>query len=165
MSTRIPSLIERKPSKAIRAMIAGLRMPHEERGFVIRMGTYGRRGDEVCYGCAATAALTVLTKKPVHESFLPIFADGLADLCGRLTAPGAPLEHFRLNDVYLFEDAIDDARNGTLASLFFYCGVVVTDSRQLSRYERLIVPLNTDDYQAELYRYETLADKLEEDGL
>jgi len=98
-----------KPSAALRAMVTGLEMTDEERGFRINMGTYGDRNrDGTCFGCAATSTVRACLKEKIP-------AENIISHSKR-----ADFAEADEDDERKFESAMNQARTGQMRDLFFY---------------------------------------------
>lgn len=165
--TLIKDLIQYKPSKAIRAMVDGLLMPDEERGFKINMSTFGARTSsgfptrETCFGCAATCALAKLSGARLGHAMQR--GDFLEHLAARwVVGENSPLAGFHPIDIEIFERAMDNARKCELESLFLYCDVL--DAVKPSYTDGLMV-LTDSSWKERLPAFVRLAERLEADGL
>jgi hypothetical protein len=100
-----------KPSAALRAMVTGLEMTDEERGFHINMRTYGDRNrDGTCFGCAATSTVRACLKEKIP-------AENIASHYERADFAEADAE-----DEGRFEYVMNQARTGEMFYLFKYMG-------------------------------------------
>lgn len=142
--TKIADLLEHKPSRAIRAMIEGLRTASQRDDFAVDMTTFGYVGrsylsDEalrpaqrelaeehrLCFGCAATCAIFALSDKLADATFP---AARLGAINGRANLLSSKFNvHVEEGDVSEFEDALDDFRCGIPVTLFQYLGVTAPE--------------------------------------
>jgi hypothetical protein len=143
MST-IAELLQRKPSRAIRAMVEGLRTASQRNDFAVDMTTFGYVGGsyfdnlplrieqwerakahELCFGCAATCTVFALANKIADDGFC---TRPLGSTIGRASLLA---ERFHAavseTDVSVFEDALDDFRCGNPVTLFQYMGVTAPE--------------------------------------
>ena len=142
--TRIADLLEHKPSRAIRAMIEGLRTASRRNDFAVDMTTFGYVGDSylsgsplrpeqqalasehrLCFGCAATCTIFALSNKLADAAFPAARLGHIGNRASLLGARfGADVEE---TDVSTFEDALDDFRSGIPVTLFQYLGVTAPE--------------------------------------
>ncbi len=93
------------PSKALQAMVVGLQNPGP---INVMMTAFYVRDKGKCFGCAATCALQQIAKKKMDTS-CPLDSPGRAKFLG-----------FNEDEMMRFECAMDDAREGSLRSLFAF---------------------------------------------
>ena len=149
---------DHKPSKALRAMVAGLRMTDEERGFKINMNTFGEVNDGVCFGCAASSTIRTCLSGPV--AFSPLCYDryhayGRYDDYGRYGDYGLDEKNYR--DIAVFETAMDCARRGAMLALFNY----MDKSPKEYNFQHARFRLESDFIEADLEGVEAFATYLE----
>ena len=143
MST-IAELLQHKSSRAIRAMVEGLRTASQRNDFAIDMTTFGYVGGsyfdnlplrpeqlsrakecELCFGCAATCTIFALANKIADDRFC---TRPLGSTIGRASLLAERFHaHVSETDVSVFEDALDDFRCGIPVSLFQYMGVTAPE--------------------------------------
>lgn len=138
----IAELLEHKPSRAISAMIEGLRAAPQRVDFAVDMDTYGHvGGDEwpldyeamrpdqllvvkkgqMCFGCAATCAVFALSGE-LHNSGFPAAVLGDPDDRASLLSDRFHTD-VEETDLHEFENALDNFRRGYPVPLFAYFGV------------------------------------------
>lgn len=148
-----------KPSDAVQAMVDGLLKQSKRKKFVINMGTFGDFADEhkVCFGCAATCAIQYITKKNFHPKYGSIKGKSVR----------AKILNWEYNDLDNFETIIDYVRLGRLYMLFNYYdrNDIINNRYKMKQYQEQLVPLETDTWKKELYRFENLVIQLRKDGL
>lgn len=146
-----------KPSDAVQAMVDGLLKQSKRKKFVINMGTFGDFADEhkVCFGCAATCTIQEATK----INFTSGVKEHIRSLEGRAT-----ILNWDIEDLCLFENAIDSLRLLYIGSLFNYYNINYT-LEELNIYHSLIVPLHTHAWKEGLHTYKILIKELKKNGL
>lgn len=138
----IAALLEHKPSRAIRAMIEGLRTASYRDDFAVDMDTYGyvsggawpydyasmspvqltaAEEGNLCFGCAATCAVFALSGE-LHNSDFPAVVLGEPDDRASLLSDRFHTD-VRETDLHEFENALDNFRRGYPVPLFAYFGV------------------------------------------
>lgn len=147
MKTEIKEILD-KPSKAVRAMIEGLKKQSQREDFEVDMHHFG--GSEsfnsiLCFGCAATCAAQEAFKKNLS-------ADEISERKSRAIAYGVDIKS--LAD---FEMAIDDFRAGNYQALGKYYEIRIPYFQ--------LPALHTINWRSNLSEYEKYADLLEECGL
>ena len=103
-----------KPSDALEYMCDGLLRQDKREGFVINMATYGRSRRKVCFGCAATSTI-----QEIAGQNLTLQNISCRELIG-----------FDTDELFGFEMVINEARLGSLHSLFEFCKVTKVDHRK-----------------------------------
>lgn len=104
--------IKSKPSIALRHMVNGLIKQSKRKNFKIDMGTYGDSHGGVCYGCAATCAIQSITKINFTSSSIKTTHDRVGIIEGEFSELNA------------FESAINQARQGSMRALFYFCYII-----------------------------------------
>jgi hypothetical protein len=150
--------LQNRPSLAILAMVTGLSMSEEERGFRILMLSYGGAVDGICVGCAATAAIYACD----HER-------GNPDLfhSRRLARGNMFSRTFSENDLVEFENAIDNVRLKLFRCLRRYMGVQHSEafSIVLKLHDSELAPLSSEYTPSELAAWRGFAEALYIQGL
>lgn len=148
-------LCKGKVSKAVQAMIDGLKFQSQRKDFRVDMATFGGfsnsgdKGSLVCLGCAATCA--------IQQLFGINFTDSqIGSLSGRSRQTVRDA-----NDLDRFEEAIDMVGRGDSSYLFDYMGDL--DSHEPSDDNRWV--LNTDNWQEQLPLVQDFVDRLKLKGL
>lgn len=147
MKTEIKEILD-KPSKAVRAMIEGLKKQSQREDFEVDMHHFGGSesfNSRLCFGCAATCATQEAFKKNLS-------ADEISERKSRAIAYGVDIKS--LED---FEMAIDDFRSGLCHALEEYYEVDIPYFQ--------LPPLQTWNWESGLSEYEKYADLLEKHGL
>lgn len=140
---------EGKVWKALQFMVDGLRRQSKRDDFKVDMDNFGYfdRRNNVCYGCAATCSIQEISGINLSKNNIDFLENRSYAL--------------KIEDVELFdfECAIDDARQGDLESLFIFF-----DKNEIfspsSFNERFF--LTTRSWQTELPRVEQLISELKE---
>lgn len=153
----IRELTENKPSNAIFAMIEGLKEQSEREDFRIKMLTFGTSNGDYCFGCAATCTIQKISK-------INLTIENINTKEERANALG-----FNLDELTIFEDCIDNLRNGTRLPAYVYYGY-----KNLLNFYGIndnIIPdeemktLNSWDWHENLQPYINYANKLKSLGL
>jgi hypothetical protein len=136
-----------KPSAALQAMVDGLEMSEEERGFRIDMGTYGSKSPgNVCFGCAATATVRACLKEKIPAS-------NISHHVKRAEFSGADS-----TDEYQFEKAMNNARLGYTLYLFQYMGI------KNRKFDTAPFCLNSNSYERDIPEVKEFIKKLKAAG-
>jgi hypothetical protein len=155
----IKERLENKPSKAVRAMVEGLRDIKTRDDFEIDMSSYGDSDEEgtICFGCAATVTLMRVT----GVTFTP---DTIGqDRVDRMIAMGMdPTDTFSYYELQAFEMAINNLR---LGNVYVFLRGFLDSNTSRSLAEDITVPRLGDNYTIDqLANYEILANWLEARG-
>lgn len=110
MKRTMKQLCDGKVWRAVEAMITGLEEQSKREDFKIDMRTFGTAYADLCYGCAATCAVQKLTK----------YNYCIFTIDHRLLR--ATSVNVSTNDLTIFENAIDQLREGSIRMLFLYFG-------------------------------------------
>lgn len=142
---RIRDIIS-KPSEAINATIIGLLRQNQRKDFKIDMDTFGSRGAQVCYGCAATSCVQQITKQDLVAGIFPFDLEFPYDKSFQV------FDGFDVEDIKSFEFAIDELRQGSIVGLLVYFNMYgyalnwsIPDDLVLE-YESLNIAMETDDW-------------------
>jgi hypothetical protein len=108
-----------KPSELLQAMVDGLMRHKDLPDFKVDMETFGRAEDDICYGCAATCALSELMGT-THPEAVRGFKDeyeqpwmtGLSYVTSYRTMEKYSGTYDRAELIDRIETAIDSARRG-----------------------------------------------------
>ncbi len=157
-----------RPSKAVRAMIAGLLAADERPTFTVEMATFGMYdgGHDMCYGCAATCTLMQLTG---DERFVKTVK---TDSAAKITHPGSrgtpgryAEEVMGLNRARYFEDCIDLLRQGHYQNvvLFFFPDTDWNDMTGVI-HPRIDLSMNTSSWKEQIPKAIALAELWESYG-
>lgn len=138
-----------KPSKALRAMVDGLLDAEKREDFKVNFGTFGALENGVCFGCAATCAVQMLSG---------VSLDGSVIFERSIRAKALDVVY---DDLICFEHAIDRAREGYLYQLFDYMGV---DDEWMDEYNDRFY-LYTNDWKGQIPEVEKLIIELESKNL
>jgi hypothetical protein len=147
----ITELIESKPSKALQAMIDGLRNQSKRNDFRIVMTTFGESNDKsnLCFGCAATCAVQELAKTNFTQSTI-----------GSVFLRANKLQ-FDIDEFTCFEFSMDKARIGDVYDLFTFCNK--QEQFDTNYYDRFFLTSYT--WEEQVPKVEKLIKELEEKGL
>lgn len=110
-SLSILTAIKGKPSIALEHMVNGLLKQSKRKGFKVNMSTYGDSHGEMCYGCAATCAIQSIAK----INFTPNTIN--------TTKRRVEIAEADFGELNAFESAINQARQGSMRSLFYFCNI------------------------------------------
>ena len=113
--------LTKRPSVAVRAMITGLHKADAREDFKINMNTFGKKFENICYGCAATCAIQEIA----GIEYMPTQpVDLLSDRALILFGKSYTLDN--QNNLFDFELAIDNFRCGKPEFLLKIYGIKET---------------------------------------
>jgi hypothetical protein len=137
-----------KPSEALQAMVDGLIEQAQRSDFQIDMNTYGEynNDDDICCGCAATCTVQKLLNKNLTKE--NINSDYHSEFYG-------------IEDIKEFENVMDDARVGSLITLFDYFNLL--DKFENDFDKRFC--LRTDNWEKQIPKVKELIKELRDKGL
>ena len=119
-----------KPSIVLSAMVVGLLKSKDDPNFVVKMETFGKVKNNLCYGCCATLTLAEMFGKGksaselmlgyaktrfnhANSAYLP--DTHLSDVIA--LEPSSTQDSFSIDELYDLEQAVDSVRAGDVSPL------------------------------------------------